>query len=109
MSVQEDEIEEFEGLIGFASAIGCVRDSIEMDYVCSLLLSWFVYMQKSIFFAANILGPETHQVSCLYLPSFSIAARYPSASSLSILPSFTNTSTNASRTASGILPLLPHK
>src|SRR5437879_3512718 len=59
------------------------------------------------------LPPQgAHHVSCLNLPSLSILTKYLSASSLPIpLPSApprSRTSTSASLTACGILPLLPH-
>ena len=49
-----------------------------------------------------------HQVSCWYLPSFSMLSRYLSAALSSILPSFLKTSASAARTALGIFPEDPH-
>ena len=49
-----------------------------------------------------------HQVSCWYLPSFSMLSRYLSAALSSILPSSLKTSASAARTALGIFPEDPH-
>lgn len=91
----------------FVLILKSLRTRWKMEYVLRCLAG--LCMQNSMFFAPTSSGPGTHQVSCLYLPSFSIAAKYFSASSLSIFPSLMKTSTSASRTASGILPLLPHR
>lgn len=54
------------------------------------------------------LRASGHQVSCWYLPSFSMLSRYLSAALSSMLPSLLKTSASAARTALGIFPEDPH-
>lgn len=67
-------------------------------YICLPLVMHVGYM--------DVLVVIVYHVSCLYLPSFSMANRYASAAPRSIL--VWNTSMRASRTACGIFPDDPH-